>query len=181
MQLFYNPNIESELILEREEHTHASKVLRKQAGDVIFVMNGKGDLFKCELTQINSKKSQLRIIDKQSFPKKNKLHLAIAPTKNNNRMEFFLEKATEIGVKEITPILCDRSERKVIKAERMEKIILSAAKQSKSFHLPKFNPMISLGQFIKDQKDNQLFIAHCSIVTHVCPDRIGRSKLSTAR
>ena len=161
MQLFYNSSIETDLFLEKEEHTHATRVLRKQVGDLIWIMNGTGDLFECELAQIGSKKSHVTIKSKQSFDQTNNLHIAIAPTKNNNRMEFFLEKATEIGVKEITPILCDRSERKVIKAERMEKVILSAAKQSKSFHLPIFNPMISFGQFVKNQKDNTVFIAHC--------------------
>jgi len=161
MQLFYNPTIETDLFLEKDEHTHVTRVLRKQVGELIWIMNGKGDLFECELTQIGSKKSHVAIKSKQSFEQTNNLHIAIAPTKNNNRMEFFLEKATEIGIKEITPILCDRSERKVIKAERMEKVILSAAKQSKSFHLPKFNPIISFSQFINNQKTKATFIAHC--------------------
>ena len=161
MQLFYNPNIETELTLDREEHTHATKVLRKQVGDFIWVMNGTGDLFECELIQIGSKKSHLKIKSKNSFSKTNNLHIAIAPTKNNNRMEFFLEKVTEIGIAEITPILCERSERKVLKAERMEKIIISAGKQSKSFHLPTLNPMTSLKEFIIKQTYQQKFIAHC--------------------
>lgn len=161
MQLFYNPTIETDLTLEKQEHTHATKVLRKQVGDVIWILNGKGDLFECELIQIGSKKSHVTIKNKQSFDKKNNLHIAIAPTKNNNRMEFFMEKATEIGISEITPILCERSERKVLKAERMEKIITSAAKQSKSFHFPVLNPMISFSELIKKSPSTQKFVAHC--------------------
>ncbi len=160
MQLFYNPKIETELFLEKEEHTHVTRVLRKQVGDSIWIMNGTGDLFECELTQIGSKKSHVAIKSKQSFLQHNHLHIAIAPTKNNNRMEFFLEKATEIGISQVTPILCERSERKVLKAERMEKIIVSAGKQSKSFHLPVLNPIITFKELLKDNSTNK-YIAHC--------------------
>mgnify|MGYP000619168471 CR=1 FL=1 len=161
MQLFYNPTIENDLILEKEENTHAIKVLRKQTGDIVHIINGNGDLFECELTQIGNKKSHVSIVSKTTTAKKNNLHIAIAPTKNNNRIEFFLEKATEIGISEITPLLCDRSERKVLKNERMEKIILSAAKQSKNLWIPKLNPMQSLDSFLNQEKGNQKFIAHC--------------------
>lgn len=161
MQLFYNPTIETDLFLEKEEHTHASRVLRKKAGDSIFILNGNGDLFYCEITDIGSNKTFVTVNKKESFQKNCNLHIAIAPTKNNNRMEFFLEKSTEIGISEITPILCERSERKVIKKERMEKIILSAAKQSKNFHVPIFNEMISFSQFIKENNCENKLIAHC--------------------
>ena len=161
MQLFYNSNIESELFIEKEEHIHATKVLRKKNGDSIYIMNGKGDLFLCTIDEIASKKTLISIVKKETFPKQSNLHIAIAPTKNNNRMEFFLEKATEIGLAEITPILCERSERKVIKKDRMEKIILSAAKQSKNFHLPVFNEMISFSQFLQANKSENKLIAHC--------------------
>lgn len=161
MQLFYNPTIETDLFLDKEEHTHASKVLRKKSGDTIFIMNGNGDLFHCEITEIESKKTLVSISKKESFTKNSNLHIAIAPTKNNNRMEFFLEKSTEIGISEITPILCERSERKVIKKERMEKIILSAAKQSKNFHVPVFNEMIPFQKFIKENNSKNKLIAHC--------------------
>ena len=161
MQLFYNPNIENDLTLEKEEHTHATKVLRKKEGDILFVLDGNGGLFECELIQISSKKSLVKILNKQRFDKTNLLHIAIAPTKNNNRMEWFLEKATEIGVSEITPILCSRSERKVLKNDRMEKIILAAAKQSKSFYVPVLNEMIPLSNFLKKTESSQKFVAHC--------------------
>ncbi len=161
MQLFYNPTIESDLFLEKEEHIHATKVLRKKEGDTLFVMDGKGGLFECLLTQIASKKSTVSIIKHQQFNKENHLHIAIAPTKNNNRMEWFLEKATEIGIAEITPLLCARSERKVIKKDRMEKIILAAAKQSKSYFLPQLHEIISFKKFVESCEANNLFIAHC--------------------
>ncbi len=161
MQLFFNPNIETELTLEKEEHIHATKVLRKKEGDILSVMDGKGGLFTCEIVQVSSKKCFVRIVNKQTFEKKNNLHIGIAPTKNNNRMEWFLEKATEIGISEITPLLCSRSERKVIKNERMNKIILAAAKQSKSFHVPVLHDMVSFSSFVQQTKSNQKFIAHC--------------------
>jgi len=89
------------------------------------------------------------------------LHVAIAPTKNIDRFEWFLEKATEIGIDEITPLLCERSERKILKAERLEKIIESAMKQSLKFHLPKLNPLIKFSDFINQDFDSDLYIAHC--------------------
>jgi len=161
MQLFFNPNIESDLFLEKEEHIHATKVLRKKEGDILSVMDGKGGLFECKLIQISSKKSLVEILESKKFDKTNRLHIGIAPTKNNNRMEWFLEKATEIGISEITPLLCSRSERKVLKNERMEKIILAAAKQSKSFHVPVLNEMISFSSFVKKVESKQKFVAHC--------------------
>jgi 16S rRNA (uracil1498-N3)-methyltransferase len=161
MQLFFNPNIESDLFLEKEEHFHATKVLRKKEGDILSVMDGKGGLFECKLIQISSKKSLVEILESKKFDKTNRLHIGIAPTKNNNRMEWFLEKATEIGISEITPLLCSRSERKVLKNERMEKIILAAAKQSKSFHVPVLNEMISFSSFVKKVESKQKFVAHC--------------------
>ncbi len=161
MQLFFNPNIESDLFLEKEEHIHATKVLRKIEGDILSVMDGKGGLFECKLIQISSKKSLLEILGSKKFDKTNRLHIGIAPTKNNNRMEWFLEKATEIGISEITPLLCSRSERKVLKNERMDKIILAAAKQSKSFHVPVLNEMISFSSFVKKVESKQKFVAHC--------------------
>lgn len=165
MQLFYNPTIESDLQLEKEEHIHATKVLRKKVGDTLFVMDGKGGLFECILTQIASKKSKLSIKKHHKFDKTNNLHIAIAPTKNNNRMEWFLEKATEIGIAEITPLLCARSERKVLKKDRMEKIILAAAKQSKSYHIPRLNDMIPFSDFVTSNNSHSQFIAHCEAGT----------------
>ena len=161
MQLFYNPNIENDLFLEKEEHTHAAKVLRKNVGDSIFITNGKGDLFTCELIQITSKKSFVSVNSKESFDNKHNLTIAIAPTKNNNRLEFFLEKATEIGIKTIQPIICDRSERKILKVERLQKIVTSAAKQSKNFNFPELKAPISFKSFIAKETTGNKYMAHC--------------------
>ena len=127
MQLFYNPSIDEttdSFSFDKEESKHIIKVLRKRDNDILFVTNGQGLLFKTEITLASDNKCTVAILsfEKTEDPKY-KLHLAVAPTKMNDRYEWFLEKATEIGVHEITPIICDRSERKVINIERFEKII----------------------------------------------------------
>ncbi|WP_281228900.1 16S rRNA (uracil(1498)-N(3))-methyltransferase [Flavobacterium aquiphilum] len=165
MQLFYNPSIDKtteSFSFDKEESKHIVKVLRKKDSDILFVTNGSGLLFKTEITLASDSKCSVRIleIEKAEAPKQ-KLHLAVAPTKMNDRYEWFLEKATEIGIHEITPIICDRSERKVINTERFEKIILSAMKQCNQVFLPKLNPAISLKEFIKNEKSGQKLIAHC--------------------
>lgn len=165
MQLFYNPNINETteyFSFDKEESKHIIKVLRKKDTDILFVTNGLGFLFKTEITLASDSKCTVQII---SFEKKEeskfKLHLAVAPTKMNDRFEWFLEKATEIGIYEITPIICDRSERKVINAERFDKIILSAMKQSNELFLPKLNNAITFKEFIKQQNKGLQLIAHC--------------------
>ena len=165
MQLFYNPNINETteyFSFDKEESKHIIKVLRKKDTDILFVTNGLGYLFKTEITLASDSKCTVQII---SFEKKEeskfKLHLAVAPTKMNDRFEWFLEKATEIGIHEITPIICDRSERKVINAERFDKIILSAMKQSNELFLPKLNDAVTFKEFIKQQNKGLQLIAHC--------------------
>ncbi|MDD2820405.1 MAG: 16S rRNA (uracil(1498)-N(3))-methyltransferase [Flavobacterium sp.] len=165
MQLFYNPNINETteyFSFDKEESKHIIKVLRKKDTDILFVTNGLGFLFKTEITLASDSKCTVQII---SFEKKEeskfKLHLAVAPTKMNDRFEWFLEKATEIGIHEITPIICDRSERKVINAERFDKIILSAMKQSNELFLPKLNNAVTFKEFIKQQNKGLQLIAHC--------------------
>jgi 16S rRNA (uracil1498-N3)-methyltransferase len=139
------------------------KVLRKNEGDTIFITNGLGDLFTSKIIAANDKKCLVEItaVENKQKPWNYYLHVAIAPTKLNDRFEWFLEKATEIGIDEITPIICDHSERKVLKTDRMEKIIQSAAKQSLKFHYPKLNEPIHFNEFINSKFDGQLFIAHC--------------------
>lgn len=165
MQLFYFKNIDSQstsFSFDKEESKHITKVLRKKEGDILFVTNGLGILFKTEITLASDSKCSVRIlsIDGNEKPKYN-LHLAVAPTKMNDRYEWFLEKATEIGVQEITPIICDHSERKVIKTERFDKIVLSAMKQSNQLFLPKLNEPITFKEFVKKSLEGQKFIAHC--------------------
>jgi 16S rRNA (uracil1498-N3)-methyltransferase len=165
MQLFYNPTINESsetFSFDKEESKHIIKVLRKKDSDILYVTNGLGLLFKTEITLASDNKCTVQIVsfEKIEAPKYS-LHLAVAPTKMNDRYEWFLEKATEIGIAEITPVFCDRSERKVINIERFEKIILSAMKQCNQMYLPKLNPAISLKEFLKTKKTDVCLIAHC--------------------
>jgi 16S rRNA (uracil1498-N3)-methyltransferase len=165
MQLFYNPNLTTAsdtFAFDREESKHIIKVLRKKDGDNLFVTNGLGFLFKTEITLASDSKCTVRIVSfEESEKPKYELHLAVAPTKMNDRYEWFLEKATEIGITQITPIICDHSERKQIKTDRFDKIIQSAMKQSLHYFMPKLNQPIAFKDFIKTKNDGQLFIAHC--------------------
>ncbi|PHS07993.1 MAG: 16S rRNA (uracil(1498)-N(3))-methyltransferase [Kordia sp.] len=165
MQLFYSPDINSDskqYTFSKEESKHIAKVLRKKEGDILSITNGKGYLFTVEIIIADIKKCivQINTIE-QHKGHDYKLHIAIAPTKMNDRMEWFLEKATEIGIDEITPVFCDNSERKVIKKDRFEKIIQSAMKQSLQMQLPKLNDAISFKQFINQEFTGQTYIAHC--------------------
>lgn len=163
MDLFYLPELDAtapQVLFPKEESKHISRVLRKQAGDKLRATNGKGFEAFIELVQVNNHKVLGKInnsINHPSLPYQ--LHLAIAPTKNINRLEWFLEKATEIGIHSITPLLCEHSERKIIKSERLEKIIISALKQSQQVFLPQLNPLQSFEDFI--QQHPKGYIAHC--------------------
>ena len=165
MQLFYNPTLNStntSFVFDKEESKHIVKVLRKKENDILFVTNGLGFLFETKIKIASDSKCTVEIVSfqQQEQPKFN-LHLAVAPTKMNERYEWFLEKATEIGIQEITPIICEHSERKVIKTERFLKIIESAMKQSLHYYLPKLNEPISFKEFVKKEQSGQKFIAHC--------------------
>lgn len=165
MQLFYNPTLDSsfkQFFFSAEESKHIVSVLRKTEGDVLHITNGRGYLFEAEILIADPKKCKAQIIaENKSIPKRYKLHLAVAPTKMNDRYEWFLEKATEIGVDEITPIICDRSERKALKLERMERVLQSAMKQSLQTRLPKLNETISYKAFMEQKATGLKFIAHC--------------------
>ena len=165
MQLFYNPNIDAtteNFSFDKEESKHIIKVLRKKDTDILYVTNGFGYLFETEITLASDNKCTVKIISStKKAPSKVHLHLAVAPTKMNDRYEWFLEKATEIGVQEITPIICDHSERKVVNQERFEKIILTAMKQSNELYLPKLNNAITFKEFVKQKNEGLQLIAHC--------------------
>lgn len=165
MQLFYNLKIHQDdvtFIFDKEESKHIVKVLRKKEGDVIHITNGLGYLFISEVSIASERKCEVQIKEVRFFEAdKYNLHIAVAPTKNNDRIEWFLEKATEIGINEITPIICDHSERKVYKKERAEKIIQAAMKQSLHFYLPIINDPIPYSEFIKKEFAAHKFIAHC--------------------
>lgn len=166
MQLFYNSTIDKntlQITFDKIESRHIVKVLRKKEGDTIYITNGKGQVFNCKITIANDKKCLVSILGKEEKKqfKDYYLHVAIAPTKNNDRLEWFIEKATEIGIDEITPIICQNSERKIIKKERLEKIIVAAMKQSLKFYLPKLNEAVSFSEFLKKKQKGDIYIAHC--------------------
>ena len=169
MQLFYNPDVNEtteSFSFDKEESKHIIKVLRKKDTDILFVTNGLGYLFKTEITLASDNKCTVKIIAvEKAEESKYHLHLAVAPTKMNDRYEWFLEKATEIGIHEITPIICDRSERKVINQERFEKIILTAMKQANVLFLPKLNEAITFKEFLKYKNEGLQLIAHCEETT----------------
>ncbi len=167
MQLFYTKNIENNLaIFEEEEARHATQVLRKRVGDALHLTDGLGNLFEGEVLEIGKKtfvvgiKKTIEAYNKRDFH----LHIAIAPTKNIDRFEWFLEKATEIGVDEITPLICKRSERTVIKPERLRGVLLSAMKQSLKTYLPKMNEAVDFQRFTKQDFSlyKNKFIAYCN-------------------
>ncbi|WP_395626403.1 16S rRNA (uracil(1498)-N(3))-methyltransferase [Daejeonella sp.] len=164
MHIFYTPDIISNtLILSEEESKHCIKVLRLDTGSLLHLVDGIGGFYDALIEDPHPKRTKLKIVKKiENFGKRNHyLHIALAPTKNIERIEWFLEKATEIGIDEITPIICDRSERKEIKTERLNKVITSAVKQSiKAFH-PKLNEPIRFNDLISKTTNAQKFIAHC--------------------
>lgn len=163
MHLFYAPKIATEPFLPEDETQHAVRVLRLTKGDKIDVVDGVGTWYKCEIANPHPKRCEVNVLEiiRKKSDKKHRLHIAIAPTKNIERFEWFVEKCTEIGIDEITPLLCQFSERKMIKNERIEKIIIAAAKQSLKTTFPVLNPMISFNDFIQKNISEEKFIAHC--------------------
>lgn len=165
MQLFYFQGLTPStptFSFDREESKHIVKVLRKKENDTLFVTDGKGTLYTVRITFASENKCSVEIVSSEkSEEPKYKLHIAIAPTKNNERFEWFLEKATEIGIHSITPIICEHSERKNIRPDRLEKILLSAMKQSNTLYLPELKEQMSFAQFVRSDLSGQRFIAHC--------------------
>lgn len=165
MQLFYNPDLSEnteEFLLNPEESKHLLKVLRKKKGDEFQVTNGQGWIFTASLITDDPRQARARVVSSQKRLKKmHSLHMAVAPTKSNDRFEWFLEKATEIGVDEITPIICKRSERKALKIERLQKVIQGAMKQSLRAYLPVLHPPVTLEEFLGKEHPGLRFIAHC--------------------
>ena len=164
MHLFYTPDITAKQYqLSESESKHCIRVLRLRINDTIHLIDGVGGFYSARIVDDNPRACIVEVTDKQeNFGSHDYyLHIAIAPTKNIDRFEWFLEKATEIGIDEITPILSEYSERKVIKPERLNKIITSAVKQSLTAFHPKLNPLIKLSDFLKKSIDANKFIAHC--------------------
>lgn len=164
MHLFYTPDLKGKIYtLEESESKHCVRVLRLNVNDQIQLIDGAGGFYTAKIIDANPKKCSIEVIsEKKEFGKRDYyLHIAIAPTKNNDRFEWFLEKATEIGIDEITPILCEHSERKVIKEDRFEKIIISAVKQSIKAYRPILNHLTPYSEFITSNFNGDKFIAHC--------------------
>lgn len=163
MYLFYAPDIATTLTLPEDESQHCVQVLRAQAGEHILVTDGVGALFQCEITNPHRKHCEVVILSEERPEPLHEgyVHIAIAPTKNIDRLEWMIEKCTEMGIDEITPILCEHSERKVINDERLRKIMISAAKQSLKTTFPRLNALTPLASFLPSSSEESRFIAHC--------------------
>jgi 16S rRNA (uracil1498-N3)-methyltransferase len=163
MHVFYTPDIDTCPELPEEEAGHCLRVLRLGVGDEVMLTDGKGFFYKAVISAATGKRCQVKVVEKIEQEKfwKGHLHLAMAPTKNMDRIEWFAEKATEIGFNELSFLNCRFSERKVIKTERIEKIVVSAMKQSLKARKPIVNEMTDFAKFMQRDFQGQKFIAHC--------------------
>ncbi|MDR2627579.1 MAG: 16S rRNA (uracil(1498)-N(3))-methyltransferase [Dysgonamonadaceae bacterium] len=163
MHLFYTPDIQCLKELPDDEAKHCFRVLRLTVGDEILLTDGKGFFYKAVLLQETGRHCPVEILETipSPLPWKNRMHIAMAPTKNMDRVEWFVEKATEIGVNELSFLQCRFSERRELKTERLEKILVSAMKQSRKAVLPVLNGIKPFNQFVRQPFDGQKFIAHC--------------------
>ena len=164
MQLFYAPDITPPVYtLCEEESKHCIKVLRLAVGDSLHVTDGKGNLYLCRITIADARRCTIEVVEThEEFEKMPyQLTMAVAPTKNIERFEWFLEKATEVGVTRFVPIVCDHSERRIIKHEREERVITSAVKQSLKAYHPTLDELTPLRKLIAADFEGQKFIAHC--------------------
>lgn len=165
MHLFYTPNVTgSNYVLNPEESKHCVRVLRLKEGDGISLIDGRGGFYSGVISKAEAKGCEVKITAKtEEYGKRPfRLHVAVAPTKNIDRTEWMLEKCTEIGTDEFTMIESAHSERRVVKEERLEKVIVSAVKQSLKAYVPRLNPVTDFKHFIRTQKEGQKFIAHCN-------------------
>lgn len=162
---FYAPDIESDNILPEVESGHCCRVLRKKEGDEVIVTDGKGKRFRCVITHAHPKHTEVELISIETIDSSRNytLTIAVAPTKNNDRIEWLLEKAIEIGVDKFVFLRCDRSERKVINLERLEKVAVSAMKQCQGVRMPELSEMTDIRKFIDSRKDfGENFFGYCS-------------------
>ncbi len=162
---FYSPDIAETLMLPESDSRHAVRVLRMKEGDELQVIDGKGTVYTCHLADAHSKHASVEIISshEQPLPWRQQLAVAVAPTKHMDRMEWLVEKMTEVGVNRIIPLLTDRSERREIKVERLEKIAVAAMKQSLKATLPVIDEMTPLSTLITMMPDAQRFVAYCDL------------------
>ncbi len=165
MRIFYHSEInvnDKDLIISDSEHHHLNKVLRKKINDKVYLTNGNGYLFEATINNINTKSTHLKILNsKKESSMDYSLNIAIAPTKKIDRFEWFLEKAIEIGVSSITPLICKYNERKSLNYTRLNKIAVSAMKQSLQTYLPKIEPIVNIKEYIESNQCKQKYIAHC--------------------
>lgn len=163
MHVFYTPDIAVSPELPEEEAGHCLRVLRLGVGDEVMLADGKGTFYRAAISAASGKRCQVRVTE--TLPQepfwKGRFHLAMAPTKNMDRTEWLAEKATEMGFDELTFLNCRFSERKVIKTERIQKILVSAIKQSLKARLPLLNEMTDFNKFVRQPFNGQKFIAHC--------------------
>jgi len=165
MHLFYTPDINGNSYqLSEEESKHCIRVLRLAVGDEVYLTDGRGTLYTTRITEAHPKACRVEVVrQEENFGRHHYfLHLAVAPTKNMERYEWLLEKITEIGVDIITPVLCEHSERRILKHERAEKIVVSAMKQSLKTILPELQELTAIKQFICSPFDGEKFICHCA-------------------
>ena len=166
MQLFYAPEITPpHYTLSEEESKHGVRVLRLKAGDTIHLTDGRGALYEGRIVEDHPKRCRVEILHTENpfEPLPYSLTMAVAPTKNNERYEWFLEKATEIGIDRFIPLETEHSERRTFKAERSEKVIISAMKQSLKAFKPQLTPLTSFNELIATPFEGRKFIAHCDL------------------
>ncbi len=164
MNIFYTTKSDREiLVLDEQESHHCIKVMRTKMGAQVQAIDGKGGFYKAEVVDTNPRECKLKILEKlEAFlPLPYELHIGIAPTKSIDRFEWFLEKATEIGVSTITPLICERSERKNIRMDRLEKVVISAMKQSMKAFKPKLNSPMPFNDWLIQESAQTNLIAHC--------------------
>jgi 16S rRNA (uracil1498-N3)-methyltransferase len=166
MHLFYLPDLrcdDTTAFFSEEESAHCARVLRLNAGDEVLITNGKGWMFTAVISESHPKHTEAHIISRQHTPRNAQfhLHLAVAPTKNIARYEWFLEKACEIGVDEITPLLCEHSERQKLNMERLNRVLIAAMKQSQTAVLPLLHPPCDIEKFAKQCESQQKFVGWC--------------------
>lgn len=164
MQLFYAPDLTEPLYtLGEEESKHCIRVLRLRRGDTLHLTDGRGTLYRCEIAGEDVRRCTVRVAER--FPDYERmpyrLTMAVAPTKNIERFEWFLEKATEVGVSEIVPLLCEHSERRALKVERAERVVVSAMKQSLKTYCPLLRPLTPLTELLRESFEGRRMIAHC--------------------
>lgn len=162
--VFYTPGITgNQHILNEEESIHAVRVLRLREGDAVTLVDGRGGWYTAKLADPTPKSCRVKVtgVCREYGKRPYRLHIALAPTKNTDRFEWFVEKSVEIGIDEITPLLCEHSERKHINLDRIQRIMTAAMKQSKKAYLPQLNAMATFDEWLKNGTAGQCLIAYC--------------------